>query len=216
MAARSYGQYCPIARALDLLGERWTLLILRELLGGPRRYADLRAELPGIATNLLSQRLRLLVAEGLVEQFDVPPPVSRTMYRLADAGWRYVPPVIGALAAFGSDRRPGGPDRVSPLTGFLIGVLLGFDSQRARDVDEDYRVAVDGRTFDIGVRHGVLCGARGAPGVQLRAQASELVERRRGHGPAQASRIEFHGPAPATTRFLRVFRLALAEDPAPT
>lgn len=213
MATRSYGQYCPIAAALDVLGDRWTLLILRELIGGSRRYSDLRTELPGIATNLLSERLRLLAAEGLVEQFEVPVPMARTLYRLTDAGWKYVPPVIGALALFGSERL--GPEAgraVTPLTGFLAGIVLGFDSQRARNVNEDYRAVIDGRIFEFGVQDGYLCAARGAPAVELRAPARDLADGRRRHaGAMPASRTELRGHTAATTQFLAVFRLKIAE-----
>ncbi len=215
MAARSYGQYCPIATALDLLGDRWTLLILRELLGGPRRYSDLRAELPGIATNLLSDRLRLLSAEGLVEQFDVPAPMARTLYRLTDTGWKHVVPVIGALARFGSGRL--GPEAgrvISPLTGFLAGIVVGFDGHRARSLNEDYRAVIDGRVFDFGVQDGYLRSAREAPVAELRAHASDLAEARRRHaGALPPSRIELHGQAAATARFLAVFQLKIAEEP---
>jgi DNA-binding HxlR family transcriptional regulator len=68
---RSYNQYCGLAAALDVLGERWTLLIIRELLVRPRRYRDLLADLPGIGTNLLAERLKFLVDEGLVRQRDL-------------------------------------------------------------------------------------------------------------------------------------------------
>lgn len=91
---KSYNQNCPIARGLDILGERWTLLILRELLGGARRYADLRAALPGIATNLLADRLRELEDAGLIARAELPPPIARTVYTLSELGWRKVPPVI--------------------------------------------------------------------------------------------------------------------------
>ena len=94
---RNYNQNCPIARGLDVLGERWTLLILRELVGGPRRYGDLRAQLPGIATNLLADRLRELEEAGLVDRTELPPPVARTLYALSDAGWHKVLPVIKAI-----------------------------------------------------------------------------------------------------------------------
>src|ERR1700732_5329847 len=100
-ARKSYNQNCPIALGLDVLGERWTLLILRELLGGPRRYSDLRAYLPGIATNLLADRLRELDQTGLIERTELPPPVARTVYSLSEAGWHKVPPVIQAIATFG-------------------------------------------------------------------------------------------------------------------
>src|SRR5215471_18787007 len=131
---RSYDLYCPIAEALELLGERWTLLILRELLGGARRYSDLREALPGIATNLLARRLRQLSADGLAEQVEVPPPVARSWYRLTEQGWRRVVPVLQALALFGMNRlKPS--EHATPLAGFLA-VLLGFDERVACAADE--------------------------------------------------------------------------------
>ena len=101
---RNYNQNCPIARGLDVLGERWTLLILRELVGGPRRYGDLRAELPGIATNLLAERLKELQDAGLVDRADLPAPIGRTVYTLSDMGWQRVLPILQSFAWFGLDR----------------------------------------------------------------------------------------------------------------
>jgi DNA-binding HxlR family transcriptional regulator len=84
---RTYGQYCSLAKALDLLGDRWTLLIVRELfLRGPARYTDVRAGLPGIATNLLADRLRELEAAGVVTREQAKPPVASTLFRLTDRG----------------------------------------------------------------------------------------------------------------------------------
>lgn len=107
---RSYGQYCSVARALDVVGDRWTLLIVRELLSrGPCRYTDLRSGLPGIATNLLADRLRELEAAGLVEREDAPPPIAATLFRLTDRG-AGLEPVIDALGRWGvplmRDHRP--------------------------------------------------------------------------------------------------------------
>jgi DNA-binding HxlR family transcriptional regulator len=98
---RSYGQYCSVAKALDVVGDRWTLLIVRELLlRGGCRYTDLHYGLPGIATNLLSQRLRELEEHGLVRREAVPPPVATTLYHLTDAG-RELEPVLRALGGWG-------------------------------------------------------------------------------------------------------------------
>jgi DNA-binding HxlR family transcriptional regulator len=84
---RSYSQFCAVAKALDVLGDRWTLLIVRELLlAGPSRYTDLRNGLPGIATNLLSDRLRELEAEGVVIREQAPPPVATTLFKLTPRG----------------------------------------------------------------------------------------------------------------------------------
>ena len=83
---RTYGQYCPIAAGLDVVGDRWTLLICRELAQGDRRYTDLRKALDGIAPNLLSDRLRMLQDAGLVTTVELPPPAARSVYRLTDEG----------------------------------------------------------------------------------------------------------------------------------
>jgi DNA-binding HxlR family transcriptional regulator len=98
---RSYGQYCSVAKALDLLGERWTLLIVRELLArGACRYTDLRGGLPGIATNLLADRLRELEAAGIVEREEAPPPVATTLFSLTERG-RALEPVLSELGRWG-------------------------------------------------------------------------------------------------------------------
>ncbi|MGN6796016.1 MAG: winged helix-turn-helix transcriptional regulator [Streptosporangiaceae bacterium] len=98
---RSYGQYCSVAKALDVIGDRWTLLIVRELLlQGACRYTDLRGALPGIATNMLAERLRELEAAGLVRREEAEPPVATTLFRLTETGAE-LEPVLGALGAWG-------------------------------------------------------------------------------------------------------------------
>lgn len=98
---RSYGEFCPLARSLDVLGDRWTLLILRELFARDGRYSDLREALPGIATNLLAERLRQLQADGLIEAYQAPPPVRAAVYRLTPRG-RDLRPVLRALVTWGA------------------------------------------------------------------------------------------------------------------
>lgn len=107
---RSYGQYCSIARALDVVGDRWTLLIVRELLlQDACRFTDLKNGLPGIAPNLLSTRLKELEAAGLITREDAPPPVATVLYRLSEAGVA-LEPALKALALWGlrfmADERP--------------------------------------------------------------------------------------------------------------
>jgi DNA-binding HxlR family transcriptional regulator len=98
---RSYGQYCSIAKALDVVGDRWTLLIVRELLiRGACRYTDLRNGLPGIATNLLSDRIRELESAGLIRREDAPPPIATTLFHLTEAGAELLP-VLDAIARWG-------------------------------------------------------------------------------------------------------------------
>ena len=98
---RSYDQYCSIARALDVVGDRWTLLIIRELLlQGPCRFTDLKRGLPGIATNLLSTRLKELEEAELMSREDAPPPVATALYALTENG-RALEPVLKALGLWG-------------------------------------------------------------------------------------------------------------------
>ena len=99
---RSYGQACALAKALDVVGDRWTLLIVRELLiRGACRYTDLQYGLPGIATNLLAERLNEMVEAGLVERQAAPPPIATTLFRLTERG-RQLEPVIQALGHWGA------------------------------------------------------------------------------------------------------------------
>src|SRR6201996_4674932 len=122
---RSYGQYCSVAKALDAIGDRWSLLIIRELLlQGPCRYTDLRNGLPGIATNLLSDRLRELEAAGLGRREEAAPPVATTLFRLTEARRHRAPPrgTLRPLPRSGArgpgrvrgGRPPGGPLAVQP------------------------------------------------------------------------------------------------------
>jgi len=99
---RSYGQYCALAKSLDVIGDRWTLLIVRELLiRGRCRYTDLRNGLPGIATNLLADRLREMEAAGLVRREDAPPPIATTLFSLTGRG-EELEPVVQELGRWGS------------------------------------------------------------------------------------------------------------------
>src|SRR5271155_4436505 len=98
---RSYGQYCSVAKALDVIGDRWTLLIVREVLaGGPSRYTDLRNGLPGIATNLLAERLRELEHAGIIVREDAPPPVATALFSLTARG-EQLKTVIDELGRWG-------------------------------------------------------------------------------------------------------------------
>jgi DNA-binding HxlR family transcriptional regulator len=98
---RSYGEFCSIARALDVVGDRWSLLIVRELLlQGSTRFTELKKGLPGIATNLLSTRLKELEEAGVLTREDAPPPIATTLYALTPTG-RSLMPVLKALGAWG-------------------------------------------------------------------------------------------------------------------
>lgn len=102
MPRRSYDQYCPLARALDVVGERWTLLIIRELLAGPRRYTDLHADLPGVSTDMLASRLKEMERDELVARRKVAPPYSSWVYELTPRG-KGLLPALTALADWGAE-----------------------------------------------------------------------------------------------------------------
>lgn len=106
---RSYDQFCAGARALDAVGDRWTLLIVRELLAGPRRYTDLHADLPGVSTDVLASRLKDMEQGGLATRRRLPPPAAAAVYELTERGHGLLP-VLAALAEWGApalaERRP--------------------------------------------------------------------------------------------------------------
>jgi DNA-binding HxlR family transcriptional regulator len=208
---KTYNQNCPLALGLDVIGERWTLLILRELVGGPRRYSDLRSELPGIATNLLADRLRALEEADLIYRIDMPPPIARTVYQLSEAGWRKFTPVLQAIANFGMDQFDVNNADRTPLGGFLIGLLVGFDPSRAAEIRASYRVKVDGRTFDFSVDRGELAAGHDPLAVTVEATATDLMTARLAPTAARRNaairRIRFDGAADAVAELQQAFQL---------
>ncbi len=151
---RTYQQYCGLAAALDVLGERWTFLIIRELLMRPRRYSELLADLPGLGTNLLAERLKFLVQSGLVRQRDVGGSSSRQAYELTETGQELRPIVLG-LARWGMEfvGDLSAEDTVRPSWGFLA-VEAMIDPDKVPAVDEQYEFRVDDEVFHVDVRDG--------------------------------------------------------------
>ena len=138
--SKRYDQYCPIAHALDLVGERWSLLIVRELLLGPLRYTDLAAELPGIGTNILASRLEDLEECGIVAKRRLPPPAASQVYELTPYGTA-LKPVVRELALWGirSLGPPGEGDRLE--TGWLRNALDTVFAPAAPDGRFEFRIA---------------------------------------------------------------------------
>jgi DNA-binding HxlR family transcriptional regulator len=209
---RNYNQNCPIARGLDVVGERWTLLILRELVGGARRYGDLRDALPGIATNLLAERLKELQEAGLVERAELPAPIGRTVYSLSDLGWQRALPILQSIAWFGLDRLdPIGDGPATPLNGFLAGILLGFNPEAAAGLEATCRADIDGRRFEFAITQGRLAAAHGEPSVTLTASAADLVNARLGSTEAKRKaalrRVELAGDPGTVDAVRRAFAL---------
>jgi DNA-binding HxlR family transcriptional regulator len=214
---RTYREYCAVARSLDLLGQRWTLLIVRDLLLGPQRYTDLHAGLPGIATDMLTARLRTLEAEGLVRRRELPPPAPATVYELTDAG-RRLGPLIRALGEVGltllDTPAPGEPINAGPV---VMSLNLTFRPDEIPDLTETYGLEVDGRAFTVAVERGTVNTERGAPAspvATFTTGARTLVGLLRGETTTAAAvangAIEVDGDAEALERFAAAFRPAAA------
>jgi len=213
VANRSYEQYCPIAGALDVLGERWTLLILRELVQGPQRFTDLKRHLPGIAPNLLADRLRAMEEHGLVAQEELPPPAARSVY-VATAEGRAARPVLTALAAYGMRHLPPPePGAVRPTMAVWGALASRLDPVAASRRDLNVRVELGGEGFDLNLRGGRLRRADGVePDVVVTGSPEALVEVCQGRSLADATSsgaLVVEGSAAARRALAAAFRLEL-------
>jgi DNA-binding HxlR family transcriptional regulator len=160
---RSYDDPCGIARALDLVGERWALLVVRELLLGPKRFTDLRAGLPHVGPDVLSQRLRELEQAGVLRRRTLAPPAASKVYELTPRG-AGLEPVILALGRWGSGAPfPGEPGSLGP-DAFALALKTLFDPAAAGDTT--CRVALrlsDESAFALSIANGRLELGRGEP-----------------------------------------------------
>ncbi len=208
MANKTYDQYCTIAAALDLVGDRWTLLILRELSFGEQRFTDLRSGLPGIASNLLTDRLRDLESRGLVEQHELPAPAARMVYRLTRSGTR-IRPVLRSLAQFGLPYLDLPADHViQPRMTVFGGAGSLFDPVGAVGADLRVRFLLDGEEHWLEIRDGRLARADKSrePDLVFTGEAAGLIDYCRGTDLANlAPRLEVAGTATARRTFERCF-----------
>ncbi|HEX9970403.1 MAG TPA: winged helix-turn-helix transcriptional regulator [Acidimicrobiales bacterium] len=156
MAEHRYQQYCALARALDVVGDRWTLLVIRELVPGPRRFTDLVDGLPGVSRALLANRLRELEAQGLVDRVDLPPPAARQVYELTHDGHELAS-ALQPLVAWGArrmgDREP--TDAFRPRWA-AVGMWLLGDRAAAEGVSETYQFVVGDSAFYFTVDQGEI------------------------------------------------------------
>jgi DNA-binding HxlR family transcriptional regulator len=159
---RKFDQYCPVAHALSLVGERWSLLIVRELLHGPKRYTDLAHGLPGIGTNILAARLRELEGCGIVAKRTLPPPAASTVYELTEYG-SGLREALYALARWGARTigPPGPDDELYPEWGVNALPAL-FNAEAARGLTETYVLVVDHDAFTARITNGALAASVGA------------------------------------------------------
>lgn len=161
MARRTYDQHCALAHGLDVLGERWTLLVIRELLLGPQRFSDLESSLAGIGPNTLAARLRQMEKDGLIEKRRLPPPAPATVYALTDLGAALEPAII-ELGRWGRHRLPAttGHQAFRPAW-LLLALKVSFDPAHAADVDAVYQLTVSDEPFTVRIRRGSIDVRRG-------------------------------------------------------
>jgi DNA-binding HxlR family transcriptional regulator len=210
---RSYGQYCPLAKALDVVGSRWTMLVVRELLGGPRRFGDLMNGLPGIGTNLLSERLRELQEAGVIEKRVLPPPAGSTVYELTDRGRELGLPAI-LLARWGSELL-GMPskDEEFRVHWFIAIGQATFRSQEAGDLS----LTCELRTSDADVSYfriedgkfRVVQGPATDPDLALAGAPRDLIDLFTGQLPAKKAinGINMNGDLDTLQTVLEIFGL---------
>ena len=211
----SYGQFCPVASSLDVLGDRWTLLVLRELSMGRQRFTDLRTNLTGIPPNVLSQRLKRLTEHGLVTVEELPPPAARSVYTLTPRG-RDVVPVLRALVRFGMPELPKATERltVRPATVAHALFLAWFDEGAAGrlGVDEHYDLVVDGATHHLSSQRPRLLREVDAPAaVTVEGPAWAFARLRQGETLDDLvgdDDLAVTGSRAARTRFRDLFALA--------
>lgn len=219
MDQRTYNQYCATARTLDLVGERWTLLLIRELLTGPKRFGDMQRSLRGMGTGLLAARLKHLEREGLASKVTLPPPARTPAYALTDAGAELGPAVL-ALARWGAkwamgERRDG--ETFHPGWAVLA-MEAFFDPDAAAGIRAVYEFRVGDEVFHARVADGTLTAQHGPaqqPDAVLETTDDVLVELTEG----RANIIRLIGSGAVTTSgdkkaIRRLWRLFRKPSPA--
>lgn len=187
---RSYGQHCTVARALDVVGERWTLLLVRELSTGPKRFKDLLGGLPGIGTNLLAARLKRLEGEGIVGRATLPPPAGSNVYELTVLG-RELEPVLVALSRWGARLLDDPSEDDEVRAGWAAVALRSAVSAGASDgCPGTYGFRIDGEVFHLrvgGEEVEVRQGSAPDPDLVVQGDAGTLLAVASGRlGPEEA------------------------------
>ncbi|OMC16968.1 winged helix-turn-helix transcriptional regulator [Mycobacterium sp. SP-6446] len=218
---RSYQQFCPTARALDLVGERWTLLIVRELLFGPKRYTDLQDGLRGIGPNVLAARLQSMETNDLIRKRRLPPPAASTVYELTELGDR-LRPVVRALFEWGLDitDTPDADDTVK-ASYWLPAVHAAVQAQSpSTDIDDEYEFRVADEAITVTVRAGktgVRQGPADRPDVVLHTDTQTFIGLGTGRiTPAEAieaGALRVDGDPGAAQRCAELFGLSDTQGP---
>lgn len=215
MTAKQYGQFCGLARAMEIVGERWTLLIVRDLLLDSKRYTDLRISLPNITTNILATRLKQLEAHGLVVRRALPHPERGVVYELTDHG-RELQPAVIALGRWGtrtmSEPRAG---EITTTESRALSFHTAFRPEATAQAAIGYEVRMSDATFSLFVdvdRLTVEHGSHPSPDLIIEGRVGRpILDIMRGALPpdeALATRVvRIEGPSALLTRFAEIFRL---------
>jgi DNA-binding HxlR family transcriptional regulator len=209
---RSYGEACRFAHALDLVGERWALLVVRELLLGPKRFTDLRAGLPHASSNILSERLRDLEQGGVIQRRKLPPPAASTVYELTEWG-RELEPIVTKLGAWGArspfppDSREIGPDSI------VLALRSLFYPEAAGDLNATYELRIGDERFQVEIANGELDLNRGSaadPEASIAVPdaptlAAVLTDQLLLDDALDSGAVQLEGSKQTAKRFLRLF-----------
>ena len=216
-SARRYDDPCGIARALDVVGDRWALLVVRELIFGPKRFVQLRHGLPGVSPNVLSQRLRDLEDAGVVRRDVLGPPADVPVYELTARGLA-LEPVLLELARWGSQQPLTAPGQLS-ASALLLALKAVFDP--AAGVGATFALRVDGDWFGLTAAGGSITIARGRaehPAATLETDVATLRSVAFGREPVTAAerdgRLTVTGDRCLAERFTRMF--PVPQEHAPT
>lgn len=212
---RRYDDGCAVAHGLDLVGERWALLIVRELLLGPKRFTDLRAGLPTVSPDVLTQRLRDLREEGIVTQRKLPPPAAARVYELTEWGYE-LEPVIIQLGRWSSRSPTLRKDSPLSADSLILAFRTCFEPGAAGELELAVTLRMGEDTFQLHLADRVLEAGRGAaerPDLTLETDPDTLsAVVWNGLDPAQAQGLSIEGD-PALAR--RLFQLFPLPEPAP-
>lgn len=208
--ARSHRDGCGIAHASDLIGQRWALLIVRELLLGPKRFTDLRAGIPDLSPNVLGQRLRELTASGIVRKRKLPPPAAAQVYELTDWGSGLEPAVL-ALGRWASDSPSFPSDAEMGPDSAVLALKSTFDPSSTEGFRGAYELVLDGLPYSVRVADGRFEARRGEadrPDAIIRSDPGTIravVLRGRSLAASQrAGDVEVEGDKRSAERFLRL------------
>jgi DNA-binding HxlR family transcriptional regulator/putative sterol carrier protein len=217
---RTYCDACAAAHALDLIGERWALLVVRELLLGPKRFTDLRAGLPNTSPNVLAQRLRELERTGVVRRRKLPPPAASRVYELTEWGLE-LEPVIISLGRWGA-RSPLRPrDAAIGVDSIILALRTMFNPSAAEGIEASYELRLGEDRFQAVVADGqfkVVRGGSETPDATIETDPATLAalvfEGRQLAEALRAGDVKIEGGKEAVERFLSLFVLPEPAAPA--